>query len=201
MDTYDEYTGSKNDKGLPHGYGKNINKLSDGSINSIEEGKWQNGFLVEGSHTYFSQDKNFMFKKEIGKWRYDKEKNFCEEDLSGEGEELYFKNEVDLQNNKPFGYVKGIFDNGTLLKGEVYNAYKINYSDSSFVKQIKINGKSKRNSNPQGNSSSINLGEIFFENGDHYEGEIEFDMPQGRGTMKYKDGSKQTTTWVDGVPV
>ena len=195
-----EYKGSKNNEGIPHGKGSNITRTFDGKINSIEEGKWENGYLVEGSHTFYfhNNDRKYFIKKEIGKWRYDKEKNFCEEDLSGEGQELYYKDENDLKNNKPLGYIKGIFDNGTLLKGEVENAFKIDYSDHSFVKKIIIKGKSKKNSNPEGFSTRINLGEIFFENGDHYEGEIDFDAPQGNGTMTFNDGLKKTGKWKDG---
>ena len=45
----------------------------------------------------------------------------------------------------------------------------------------------------------IKLGKIFFENGDRYEGEIEYDMPQGKGTMYYKeDGTHLEGEWVDG---
>ena len=36
------------------------------------------------------------------------------------------------------------------------------------------------------------IGEIFFENGDHYEGELWHDQPIGLGTMTYKDGSKDS---------
>ena len=45
------------------------------------------------------------------------------------------------------GYVKGHFNDGSLLKGEVYNAYLINgYSEESFIKKIIIDGKAKKNS-------------------------------------------------------
>ena len=153
------------------------------------------GFLVEGSETIYWHDwdkEKHKIKKEVGKYRYDKDKKFCEEFLSGEGEELYYKNEEDLKNNKPIGYVKGIFDDGS-LKGEVYNAYLIDYSEQSFVKKIIIKGKAKKN------SKRIMLGEVFFENGDRYEGEIEYDMPQGKGTMYYKeDGTHLEGDWIDG---
>ena len=199
----DEYKGSKNKEGLPHGKGINISKGSDGKIKCIEEGNWENGFLIEGSETLYgseNKDGGYSIKREIGKWRYDKQKNFCEEFISGEGEELYYKNEEDLKNNRLLGYVKGIFDNGVLLKGEVLNPFLINYSEVDFIKRIVIKGKSKRNSNPEGNSNRINIGEIFFHNGDHYEGEIDFDMPQGEGTMTYNDGSKKKTKWINGNP-
>ena len=160
------------------------------SLSNREVGIFKNDFLVEGSETEFDLDSGLGIKKEIGKWRYDKEKNICEEFLSGEGEELYYKNEEDLINNKPLGYVKGVFDDGTLIKGEVFNAFKINYSDQSFVKKIIIKGSSKK--------KFIRLGEVFFENGDRYEGEMQHDMPQGIGTMYYKDGTFLKGNWIDG---
>ncbi|MDC3099336.1 hypothetical protein OA337_02095 [Candidatus Pelagibacter sp.] len=192
----DKYEGSKNKDGLPHGKGKHISFGVDGKISLIEEGIWKNGFLVEGSETIFGNQQNdgsYAIKKEVGKWRFDEKKNYCEEYLSGEGEELYYKNEEDFKNDKPMGYVKGIFDDGSLLKGEVYNAYLIRYSEERFIKKIIIDGKAKKN------SVKIKLGKVFFENGDRYEGEIEYDMPQGKGTMYYKeDGTHLEGEWVDG---
>ena len=41
--------------------------------------------------------------KKVGKYRYDKDKNFCEEFLSGEGEELYYKNDKISKIFKPMG--------------------------------------------------------------------------------------------------
>ena len=193
--TNEKYKGELNENGLPNGKGINT-RYKNGKISCIEEGIWMNGFLIEGSEIIFFDEKEndrYSIKKEVGKWRYDKDKNICEEFISGEGEELYFKNEADLKNNNPVGYVKGIFDDGSLLKGEVLNAYLIGYSDESFIKKIIIKGKAKKN------SSNIKLGEIFFENGDHYEGEIEYDMPQGKGKMFYKDdGTHLEGEWIDG---
>ena len=106
----DKYEGSKNKDGLPHGKGKNISIGVDGKISLIEEGVWKNGFLVEGSETLFGNQQNdgsYAIKKEVGKWRFDEKKNYCEEYPSGEGKELYYKNEKDFKNDKPMGYVKG----------------------------------------------------------------------------------------------
>ena len=195
-DVKQDYKGPVDEKGLPHG--KGINTTYWGvKVRCIEEGLWQKGFLVEGSETIFWHDgdkeRAYKIKKEIGKYRYDEKKNICDEFLSGEGEELYYKNEEDFKNNKVMGYVKGIFDDGSLLKGEVYNAYLIGYSDQSFIKKIIIKGKAKKN------AVKIKLGEVFFENGDRYEGEIEYDMPQGKGIMFYKeDGTHLEGEWVDG---
>ena len=191
-----KYDGSSNEKGLPNGNGT-LTTYWDDKVRCIEQGFWQEGFLVEGSETIFWQDwdkeRAYTIKKEIGKWRYDKDKNFCEEFISGEGEELYFETEQDLKNNNPLGYVRGIFENGTLIKGEIFNAFKIDYSDHSFVKKIILKGKSKTNKN------KASIGEIFFENGDWYKGELDFDRPHGKGTMHYKeDSTKLEGEWVDG---
>mgnify|MGYP001319792361 CR=1 FL=1 len=59
--------------------------------------------------------------------------------ITGHGQELYFKSENDLKQNNFFGFVKGTFDDGTLIKGEVYNAFEIDYSDHKFVKRIGAN--------------------------------------------------------------
>ena len=185
----EDYKGSYDEKGLPSGKGVKTSYW-DEKIRMIEDGIWQDGFLLEGSETVFLIERAFTIRKEVGKWRYDKEKKICDEYISGEGEELYYKNEEDLIKNKPLGYVKGVFDDGTLIKGEVFNAFKINYSDQSFVKKIIIKGSSKK--------KFIQLGEVFFENGDRYEGEMQHDMPQGIGTMYYKDGTFLKGDWIDG---
>ena len=186
----EDYKGSYDEKGLPSGKGVKTSYW-DEKIRMIEDGIWQDGFLLEGSETVFLIERAFTIRKEVGKWRYDKEKKICDEYISGEGEELYYKNEEDLIKNKPLGYVKGVFDDGTLIKGEVFNAFKIDYSDQSFVKKIIIKGSSKK--------KFIRLGEVFFENGDRYEGEMQHDMPQGIGTMYYKDGTFLKGMWIDGA--
>ncbi|MDC0943770.1 hypothetical protein OAR77_01715 [Candidatus Pelagibacter sp.] len=182
------------DSGKPHGKGICIVRRKDNTIGGIEDGIFQNGFLIEGSETtyHLNSDRNCIIK-EIGKWRFDNDKNFCEEYISGKGEELYYRSEKDLKDNKYFGYVKGTFDNGKLLKGEVYNASLIKYSDEDFVKKIIVKKKSKNFLNPDTKyRQNLMIGEIFFENGDHYEGELWHDQPIGLGTMTYKDGSKDS---------
>ncbi|MFL2888180.1 MAG: hypothetical protein ACJZ3C_04265 [Pelagibacteraceae bacterium] len=190
------------DTGRPHGEGTLTVRKKDKTLWKIEEGIFQDGRLTEGSETTYClhDDRNFI-KKEIGKWRFDKDKNFCEEFMSGKGEELYYRTEKDLKDNKYFGYVKGIFDDGSLLKGEVYNAYLIEYSDADFVKKIIVKGKSKDYLNPDSKmKQNLQIGEIFFENGDHYEGELWHDRPTGLGTMTYKDGSKDSGSFgEDGI--
>ena len=175
-----KYEGSSDENGIPNGEGI-LKTFHNNKISKIEKGLFSNGYLIEGSETTYLE--NFI-KKEIGKWRYDQEKNFCDEFISGDGQELYFKSEEDLKQNNFFGFVKGIFDDGTLIKGEVYNAFEIDYSDHKFVKRILVENK--------------NTGKIFFENGDYYEGELFHDMPQGNGIMNFKNGEKKSGKWVNG---
>jgi hypothetical protein len=196
----EEYDGFVDvDTGCPHGEGTLTVRNKDKTLWQIEEGIWQNGFLTEGSETtYFLHDDRNFIKKEIGKWRFDKDKNFCEECISGKGEELYYRTKKDLKDNKYFGYIKGTFDNGSLLKGEVYNASLIKYSDEDFVKKIIVKGKSKNFLDPDSKMrQNLMIGEIFFENGDHYEGELWHDQQIGLGTMTYKDGSKDSGSFGD----
>ena len=186
----------------PHGKGVCITRNENKTIKEIEEGIFQNGLLTEGSETYYAlhndrsyikkENRNFI-SKEIGKWRFDKDKNFCEEYISGKGEFLYYRTEKDLKNNKYFGYIKGTFDNGSLLKGEIYNAFEIGHSEADFVKKIIVKRKSENFLNPDFEirlRQNLMIGEIFFENGDHYKGELWHDRPIGLGTMTYEDGSK-----------
>ena len=191
------YNGSKNNEGIPNGQGTKISKESDGKITCIEEGIWENGFLVKGSNTSYL-DSHIL--KEVGEWKLFEGGKNCSEFLSGYGEELYFSNDKDLKENKPFGHVKGLFDEGNLLEGEILEPSltgytelkgikKIIYKKSNiremFLKEININTKLK-------------LGEIFYDDGCHYEGELDFDSPFGKGTMTLPDGRKKTCEWYNG---
>ena len=53
--TKQDYKGSTDEKGLPHGKGINTTYWGD-KIRCIEEGYWRRGFLVEGSETIFWHD-------------------------------------------------------------------------------------------------------------------------------------------------
>lgn len=168
------------------------------SLSHREVGIFKNDFLVEGSETEFDLDSGLGIKKEIGKWRYDKEKNICEEFLSGEGEELYYKNEEDLINNKPLGYVKGLFKDGILIKGEIENASLIEYSAMKGIKKIIYKGYVGWSKNVHGEDTQIQKGEIYYEDGFVYKGEISFDLPHGKGTGTHKDGNSHTGNWFNG---
>ena len=168
------------------------------SLSHREVGIFKNDFLVEGSETEFDLDSGLGIKKEIGKWRYDKEKNICEEFLSGEGEELYYKNEEDLIKNKPLGYVKGLFKDGILIKGEIENASLIEYSAMKGIKKIIYKGYVGWSKNVHGEDTQIQKGEIYYEDGFVYKGEISFDLPHGKGTGIHKDGNSRTGNWFNG---
>jgi uncharacterized protein YcnI len=193
----EDYKGSYDEKGLPSGKGVKTSYW-DEKIRMIEDGIWQDGFLVEGSETVFLIESAFTIRKEVGKWRYDKEKNICDEFISGEGEELYYKNEEDLQKNKPLGYVKGLFKDGILIKGEVENASLIEYSAMKGIKKIIYNGYVGWSKNVHGEDTQIQKGEIYYEDGFVYKGEISFDLPHGKGTGTHKDGNSHTGNWFNG---
>jgi hypothetical protein len=168
------------------------------SLSKREVGIFKSDFLVEGSETEFDLESAFTIKKEIGKWRYDKEKNICEEFLSGEGEELYYKNEEDLIKNKPLGYVKGLFKNGILIKGEIENASLIEYCPVKGIKKIIYNGYVGWSKDVHGEDIQLQKGEIYYEDGFVYKGEIDFFLPHGKGTGTHKDGNSRTGNWFNG---
>ena len=208
----EKYVGDKDEQGLPNGKGiLTIKYNNDNSIFKIEEGIWKNGFLVEGSETTYllDTDRNFI-KKEIGKWKYREEDNHCDEFISGEGEELYYRTEEDLKNNNFFGYVKGIFDDGSLIEGEILNPSMIDYSEEPGIKKIIYNKRVINKKTTDGSTNIVRYGKIFYEvldnidsnrpegQGVEYEGEIDFDQPHGKGTMTFEDGSKKSGTWFEG---
>ena len=49
-----------------------------------------------------------------------------------------------------------------------------------------------------GAAINISFGEIFYEDGAYYKGELESDLPYGIGTMTLADGNKKTSHWVHG---
>ena len=179
----------------PHGEGINIIRNKNKSIHSIEEGTFENGLLMNGTEIVYNDG---CIHKTIGKWKWHNNGNRHER-ISGKGEELFYKSENDMKKNKPFGYMIGTFDDGMILKGEVFKPFQINYTSSDFVKKILIK-KIYKNTDYLTEYTNGNLenGEIFFENGDHYKGEFSGDMPHGTGTMTYKDGSKVKGRWHHG---
>ena len=179
----------------PHGEGTNVIRNKNKSIYSIEEGIFENGLLIKGiTIEYFS----WCILKSIGKFKFYDNGNRHEE-ISGKGEMLFYKTEQDLKKNKPFGYIKGTFDDGKVLKGEVFKPSQINYTRHDFVKKILIKKRFKNiHYKSEYTTGDLENGEIFFENGDHYKGDFYQDMPHGKGTMIYSDGSKDVGVWFVG---
>ena len=196
-------------------YYKGIFTMFDGKkITSIEEGIFQENFLVKGSETIYSRDKNKLcvgIKKEIGKWKLSK--GVCSEFISGVGKEIWYRSEADLKKNNYIGYMKGIFNEANLIKGEILNPTLIGYSEYKSIKKIILTGKmrSLKNIEFEG-STEVNSGEIFYEidqayadgsvEGQYkkYKGEIAFlDTPNGNGKMIFEHGSKYVGEWYEGV--
>jgi len=161
----------------------------------IEEGIFKKGYLIEGSDT--TSESNYI-RKEVGKWRFDEEKDICEVGISGKGEELYYRTEKDLRNNNYFGYVKGTFDDGTLLEGEVENPSLIEYSDREGIKKIIYEGYSSWSKNVHGERTHLKKGEIHYDDGFIYKGEMDYDLPHGRGTGKELNDKSITCNWFNG---
>ena len=194
-------------------YYKGIFTMFDGKkITSIEEGIFQENFLVKGSETIYSRDKNKLcvgIKKEIGKWKLSK--GVCSEFISGVGKEIWYRSEADLKKNNYIGYMKGIFNEANLIKGEILNPTLIGYSEYKSIKKIILTGKmrSLKNIEFEG-STEVNSGEIFFEidqkyaNGSDegqpkkYKGEIDYDAPHGDGTMIYEHDIIYIGQWNEG---
>ena len=179
----------------PHGEGINIIRNKDKSIYSIEEGIFENGLLIKGTTIEYMGG---CIHKSIGKFKFYDNGN-RHEMISGKGEMLFYKTEQDLKKNKPFGYMKGTFDDGKILKGEVFKPFQINYTSHDFVKKILVKKIFKNiHYKSEYTTGDLENGEIFFENGDHYKGDFYQDMPHGKGTMIYSDGSKDVGVWFVG---
>ena len=179
----------------PHGEGTNVIRNKNKSIYSIEEGTFENGLLINGTEIEYMGG---CIHKSIGKFKFYDNGN-RHEMISGKGEMLFYKTEQDLKKNKPFGYMKGTFDDGKVLKGEVFKPSQINYTSHDFVKKILIKKRFKNiHYKSEYTTGDLENGEIFFENGDHYKGDFYQDMPHGKGTMIYSDGSKDVGVWFVG---
>ena len=46
--------------------------------------------------------------------------------------------------------------------------------------------------------TKLTFGEIYYDDGAHYVGELDFDLPSGRGTMTLADGRSKTCEWYNG---
>ena len=214
-----KYIGFCNSDGLPHGFGELIAPPTDAKLdkekNVIEvtirndhnktpwscNGEWENGIFVKGSYNMppFSRHQGeFIFNN--GDWQ-----------LIGEGVQLdYARSEENYNTDNVIGHIKGIFDTGRLIKGEILNSTLIEYSTYKTIEKIILNGEIRTEKRKNGDPVCINSGEIFYEidqeysNGSDegqykkYKGEIDFDRPHGKGTMIFEDGSKYIGQWDNG---
>ena len=215
-----KYIGFCNSDGLPHGLGEliappidyKLNKeknIIEGTIKKDHDktpwscnGEWEDGVFVRGNYNMppFSRYQGaFIFSNED--WL-----------ITGEGVELHYRSEDNYNTNNVVGHIKGIFDTGRLIKGEILNATLINYSKYQSIKKIILTGKIRTEEDiKHGGPVRINSGEIFYEidqayadgsdEGQYkkYKGEIDFDSPHGKGTMIFEHGSKYVGEWYNGA--
>ena len=185
-----KYIGFCNSDGLPHGLGELTSK--DGSEKC--NGEWENGSFVKGTYNnppYCRYEGSFKFDDVVGSGDWE---------LHGDGIELHYRTDENYNNNNVVGHVKGIFEGGILLEGEILNPSLIEYSEHKGIKKIIIQKANIKRVFDKDFGAEINIsfGEIFYEDGAHYKGELESDLPYGIGTMTLADGNKKTCNWVHG---
>tara|TARA_Y100000768_G_C23725072_1_gene562144 strand:+ start:4 stop:729 length:726 start_codon:yes stop_codon:yes gene_type:complete len=207
-----KYIGFCNLDGLPHGLGELISSPKDVEFDKEKNiikvnkkdkhdktpwscnGEWEDGVFVKGTYNMppFSRyEGSFKFDDVIGSGDWE---------LHGNGIELHYRTDENYKNNNVIGHVKGIFEGGSLLEGEILNPSLIEYSQHKGIKKI-IYQKANINrvfDKDFGAEINISFGEIFYEDGAHYKGELDFDLPYGIGTMTLADGNKKTCHWVHG---
>jgi hypothetical protein len=196
------YIGFCNSNDLPHGEGKLFPFYEDEDYSSEEdtnlffeifscEGEWYEGNFIKGTYYMPSSKKiigNFVFRDED--WV-----------LEGEGKVLYYgDSEESYRNDKPIAQKKGIFEDDMLIKGEILNSPGVEFSGNIDAKKIIYDGIETRKifNKELGDNIQLMTGEVFYKDGSHYKGEMYFDIPFGKGTMKLLDGREWTTEWYDG---
>ena len=196
------YIGFCNSNDLPHGEGKLFPFHEDEDYSSEEdtnlffeifscEGEWYEGNFIKGTYYMPSSKKiigNFVFRDED--WV-----------LEGEGKVLYYgDSEESYRNDKPIARKKGIFEDDMLIKGEIVNPPGVEFSGNIDSKKIIYDGIETRKifNKELGDNIQLMTGEVFYKDGSHYKGEMYFDIPFGKGTMKLPDGREWTTEWYDG---
>ena len=129
-----EYEGYCEEKtGRCHGTGKMTQVVIDNKTGknittpTKQEGEWINGSFWRGMYTVSPTIKYSGNFKLCGP----------DEELHGDGIELYYKNPNKTSvNDKTIGSVSGTFKEGTLIKGEVTNAFEIKYTQNKYIKHI-----------------------------------------------------------------
>ncbi len=183
------YIGFCNSDGLPHGLGELTSK--DGSEKC--NGEWEDGVFIRGT---YNGGANIIYE---GSFQYD---NFGSGDweLYGQGIEYHFGNSQNYENNKPIGHIKGLFNCGHLVEGEILHPSLINYSGHEGIKKIIYKKANVREIlfKEINHMTKLTFGEIYYDDGAHYVGELDFDLPFGRGTMTLADGRSKTCEWYNG---
>ena len=184
------YIGFCNSDGLPHGFGELTSKDGAEKCN----GEWEDGVFIKGTYTGGA---NIIYE---GSFQYDNNIGSGDWELHGQGIELHFGNSQNYENNKPIGHIKGLFNSGSLVEGEILHPSLIDYSEHKGIKKIIYQKQDIREVFDKEFKGNIKLtfGEIFYDDGSHYKGEIDFDLPYGLGTMTLADGNKKTCHWVHG---
>lgn len=189
-----KYIGFCNSNNLPHGFGELTSGNKDNKDVWSCNGEWEDGVFIKGTYNMpplSRYEGSFKFDNQIGSGDWE---------LEGHGIELYYQSEENYNNNKIIGHVKGLFEGGKLVVGEILNPSLINYSEHKGIKKIiykKANVKRLFDKNYEG-EINLTYGEIFYDDGAHYEGELDFDLPYGKGTMTLADGRKKICQWIHG---
>ena len=189
-----EYEGYCEEKtGRCHGTGKMTQVVIDNKTGknittpTKQEGEWINGSFWRGMYTVSPTIKYSGNFKLCGP----------DEELHGDGIELYYKNPNKTSvNDKTIGSVSGTFKEGRLIKGEVTNAFEIKYTQNKYIKHIHYESYklSKKKA-----YEAIWKGKIFYKDGDLYEGEISWDVPDGKGTYyTLATGGVKSGKWING---
>ena len=184
------YIGFCNSDGLPHGFGELTSKEGSEKCN----GEWEDGVFIKGT---YNGGANIIYE---GSFQYDNNIGSGDWELHGQGIELHFGNSQNYENNKPIGHIKGLFNSGSLVEGEILHPSLINYSEHKGIKRIIYQKPDIREVFDKEFKGNIKLtfGEIFYDDGSHYKGELDFDLPYGLGTMTLADGNKKTCHWLHG---
>jgi hypothetical protein len=96
------------------------------------------------------------------------------------------------------GHVKGVFEKGELQKGDIENASLIGYSERKGINKIIYEGYVGWSKNIHGEKIQIQKGEIYYDDGFIYKGEIDYDLPHGKGTGTTPEGKNISGNWVNG---
>lgn len=168
-----------------HGYGKATSKDEDGDEGDliIEEGEFDNGYLIKGKITYADGSLE--------------EGEFNEEGLNGIG-----KSKIKDEENE-WHLEEGKFENGILIEGKIIYADGL-VENGEFNEEGELNGKGMRIWPEDGgfqdgiwqNDEFIEgTVKLVYDNGSSYEGNMKDDEYHGYGKLIKQDGSIAEGIW------